>query len=148
MITSPLVQTDDDCTEDYCRILRAADVLSYYASGTSMSPWYITPSHHVMSAEGLIHSPQNADVTSASQAILNADYIAFAQPELIFALSQVLLERAETHKLNECYYCRTKLTDCPSILISDLILSLPYKMQDLPNNLPNPGPNELTHEKE
>lgn len=140
MNTSPLVQPQPECTDAHCRILRAADVLAFYASGASASPWYLTPDHHVLADTATdphpVHSPQLHRQEKPSQAILDAEYIAFAQPQLLLALSQVLLERAETHKLQECYYCKTKLTDCPSLLLSDLILDLPHQIRQLPSDIP------------
>lgn len=140
MITSPLSQSD--CSEAYCRILRAADTLLYYASGASASPWYLTPDHHVLAGTKdepyPVHSAKPKTPEHASQAILDAEYITFVQPELLFAISQVLLERAETHKLNECYYCKTKHEECPTLNLSDLILALPQKLRELPPDIPCP----------
>lgn len=142
MITSPLSQPDSNCSETYCRIQRAADTLLYYASGASESPWYLTPDHHVLAGTKAdpypVHSPTPKSPDHASQAILDAEYIAFAQPELLFLLSQVLLERAETHKLRECYFCKTQHEECPALRLSDLILSLPQKMRELPPDIPCP----------
>lgn len=142
MFTSPLVQTEHDCTQPYCRIRRAADVVAFYASGVPVSPWYLTPDHHVISAADSrpypVHSPKNGDAAQASAAILASEYIAFAQPDLLLGLSQVLLERSETHKLNECFYCKTKHEDCPSLILSDLILSLPVKIREIPSDIPCP----------
>lgn len=142
MLTSPLLTTEDSCTEPYCRIQRAADTLLYYISGASASPWYLTPEHYVLATiedePYPVHSPLPKTPEHASQAILDAEYIAFAQPEILMALCQVLVERAETHKLQECYYCKTKHEDCPSLLLSDLILSMPLRIRELPPTIPCP----------
>lgn len=143
MNTSPLVQTQPECTEAHCRIRRAADVLAYYASGATPSPWYLTPDHHVLATvDGQpypVHSPQLQMQKKPSQAILDSEYLTFAQPQLLIALSQVLLERAETHKLRECYYCKTQHEDCPSLTLSDMILSMPEQMRQLPPEIPCPN---------
>lgn len=142
MITNPLVQSDTDCTEPYCRIQAAADTLLYYASGSSASPWFLTPDHHVLAGTKddpyPVHTPTPQSPDHVSQAILDSEYIAFAQPELLISLSQVLLERAQTHKLHECYYCKTTHEECPSLKLSDLILSMPEKIRNLPADLPTP----------
>lgn len=144
MITSPLIQSEPECTEAYCRIQRAADTLLYYASGASPSPWYLTPDHYVLAStqDGKepypVHSPIPKTPDHASQAILDSEYIAFAQPELLLALCQVLVERAATHKVQECYYCKTQHEDCPALVLSDLILSMSGKIRKIPPNIDCP----------
>jgi hypothetical protein len=130
MISNPLTQPEQNCTQPYCRISRAADVVTYYASGAHQSPWKVSHNHSVVSGDIVVHSPCEDETNTPSQAILDSEYIAFAQPLLLLGLAQVLLERAETHRLHECYYCNTKMVDCPSLVLSDMILELPQKLRE------------------
>ena len=131
MLNSPLVATEDSCTEPYCRIQRAADTLLYYVSGASDSPWYLSPDYHVIADNTPVHVSAS-DPQSPSQVILDAEYIAFAQPDLLMGVVAVLVERAEIHKLGECYYCNTKHEECPTLLLSDTILAMPERIRETP----------------